>query len=422
MNVLLVGGGGREHALALALRRSKNIDRLYALPGNAGIAAAAECAPVAATDIDGICAFAAAHDIDYAVVAPDDPLAMGAIDRLAAMGIPGFGPTAAAARIESSKLFAKSLMADNGIPTARYRSFTEPDAALGYIGGLGYPAVIKADGLALGKGVFIVADEAEAKAALDQLMRDRVFGASGDRVLVEEFLTGPEVTVLAFTDGETVVPMVSSMDHKRALDGDRGPNTGGMGVVAPNPFYTPDIAARCMEEIFLPTVRAMAAMGCPFKGCLYFGLMLTADGPRVIEYNCRFGDPEAEAVLTLFDGDLLEVMQAVTEGRLSPDMARFSPDAACTVIIASGGYPGKYAKSLPIDMGRAETRPGVTVYHCGTALKDGRPVTAGGRVLAVTARAVTPREARRAAYEAAADIDFDGAFYRRDIGTKAKES
>ncbi len=422
MHVMIVGGGGREHALALAIQKNPAVARISALPGNGGLAGIAGCFPVKATDIDGICAFAAAHQVDFAVVAQDDPLALGAVDRLQAMGVACFGPTAAAARIESSKLFAKDLMRRYRIPTARYAAFSDPESALAYLAAHRFPAVVKADGLALGKGVFIVNDMSEAHAAVHVLMGARVFGASGDRIVVEEFLTGPEVTVLAFTDGKTVVPMVSSMDHKRAKDGDTGPNTGGMGVIAPNPFYTDAVAARCMKEIFLPTVRAMADMGCPFRGCLYFGLMLTPDGPKVIEYNCRFGDPEAQAVLPLLETDLFTILRAVSDGTLMPELVRFSRGASCCVVVASGGYPGAYEKGLPISLGGADTLPDVTVYHAGTARCDGGLVTAGGRVLGVTATAPTLSEARRRAYAAAARIRFKDAYLRHDIGQKAEEA
>ncbi len=422
MHVMIVGGGGREHALALALRKNAAITDLSVLPGNGGIAAIADCYPVTATDIDGICAFAAGHKVDFAVVAQDDPLAMGAVDRLQELGVRCFGPTAAAARIESSKRFAKALMQQNGIPTARYEAFSAPEAALSYLAAHSFPAVIKTDGLALGKGVFIVSDMSEARAAIHALMETKVFGRSGDNIIVEEFLVGPEVTVLAFTDGQTLIPMVSSMDHKRALDGDLGPNTGGMGVIAPNPFYTKEIAARCMEEIFLPTVRAMAALGCPFRGCLYFGLMLTNDGPKVIEYNCRFGDPEAQAVLPLLESDLMDIMLAVSDGRLTEDLVRFSHDASCCVVVASGGYPERYEKGFPISLDGVYALPNVTVYHAGTANRGGELVTAGGRVLGVTAKAPTLKEARALSYAAVGRVRFQNAYYRNDIGLKAEEA
>ncbi|MBR5429372.1 MAG: phosphoribosylamine--glycine ligase [Firmicutes bacterium] len=419
MNILVIGGGGREHAIIKQLRKSPRCDKIWALPGNGGIAADAECAPVAATDLDGVCAFAAAHPVDFAVVAPDDPLALGLVDRLHALGIPCFGPEAAAARIEASKSFAKELMAKYHIPTAEYALFSDYEQAKAYVEAKGAPIVIKADGLALGKGVTVAQTVEEAVAALGRAMLERAFGASGDTVLIEECLVGPEVTVLAFTDGHTLVPMVASMDHKRAQDGDRGPNTGGMGVIAPNPFYTPEIAAQCLEEIFLPTVRGMAADGHPFKGCLYFGLMLTAKGPKVIEYNCRFGDPEAQAVLPLLDGDLLEIMQAVEEERLDQVEVRFRPGASCCVVLASDGYPGHYEKGLPITDGTDPADADVTVFHAGTKLDAGRVVTNGGRVLAVTAVAEDLPAAVEKSYQAARQVTFGNVYYRHDIGQAA---
>ena len=339
MKLLVVGGGGREHALVKKLRENKNVTELYALPGNGGIADCAVCVPIGAKEIDKIVDFAVSKGIDYAVIAPDDPLALGAVDALNAAGIPCFGPTKKAAMIESSKVFAKNLMQKYGIPTAAYRVFDNPAEALTYLETDPLPTVIKADGLALGKGVIIASTREEAENAVRSMMEGRLFGDSGSRIVIEEFLSGPEVSVLTFTDGETVIPMVSSMDHKRAGDGDTGPNTGGMGAVAPNPYYTDRIADLCMERIFLPTVRAMKAEGRPFRGCLYFGLMLTADGPKVIEYNCRFGDPETQAVLPLLESDLLTVMQAVTNGALRADLVRFSSKSSCCVVMASNGYP-----------------------------------------------------------------------------------
>ncbi len=419
MNVMIVGGGGREHALAVKIAQSRRVEKLYALPGNAGIARVAECAPVAATDIEGLVRFALEHHIDFAVVAPDDPLALGAVDALEAAGVGCFGPTKRAAEIESSKIFSKDLMRRYGIPTAAYRTFDGEAAALQYLSGCAFPQVIKADGLALGKGVVIAEDLAGARAAVHAMMAEGAFGDSGRRVVIEEFLTGPEVTVLAFTDGKTLVPMVSSMDHKRAFDGDLGPNTGGMGVVAPNPFYTEAVAARAMREIFLPTVEAMNREGRPFKGCLYFGLMLTKDGPKVIEYNARFGDPEAQAVLSLLKSDLMDILLAVRGERLDAADVRFRGGASCVVMVASGGYPGAYEKGLPIDLGGAEEC--ATVFHSGTAVKDGRLVTAGGRVLGVTCAAEDLKTAVERATKAAAMVRFDGAFFRRDIGRRALE-
>ena len=416
MKILVVGGGGREHAIIKKLKENPTVGTVYALPGNGGIAADAVCVPIGATDLDAICEFAVSHGVDYAVVAPDDPLAAGCVDALTARGIPCFGPTKAAAEIESSKVFAKNLMKRYGIPTAAYRVFSSAAEARDYLESAPLPAVIKADGLALGKGVVIAQTRGEAMDAVREMMENRRFGASGETVVVEEFLTGPEVSVLAFTDGETIVPMLSSMDHKRALDGDRGANTGGMGAVAPNPFYTPDIAAVCMEKIFLPTIRAMKAEGREFRGCLYFGLMLTPDGPKVIEYNCRFGDPETQAVLPLLASDLLTVMQAVTNGTLAKTPVRFRAGASCCVVLTSDGYPGHYETGFPITI--PEDLP-AEVYVAGAKESRGRLVTSGGRVLGCTCVAATLREAVDGAYRAAAQIHFENARYRRDIGARA---
>ena len=416
MNILVVGGGGREHAIIKKIRENRQVTSIWALPGNGGIAADAECVDIKATDIEGIVAFAASHRVDYAVVAPDDPLVLGCVDALEARGIPCFGPRANAAIIEGSKVFSKNLMKKYGIPTAAYEVFDELDAALAYLENAPVPTVVKADGLALGKGVIIAQTRQEARDAVISMMRDGKFGKSGSRVVIEEFLTGPEVSVLSFTDGKTVVPMVSSMDHKRVGEGDIGLNTGGMGTVAPNPYYTDAVAAECMERIFLPTVRAMAAEGRPFKGCLYFGLMLTPDGPRVIEYNCRFGDPETQVVLPLLESDLLTVMQAVTEERLGEVEVKFRPGCAACVIMASGGYPEHYAKgyeiSIPDDLD-------AQVYVAGAERRDGKLVTSGGRVLGVTAVRDTLREALDASYAAVRRISFKDAYYRRDIGARA---
>ena len=420
MKIMVIGGGGREHAIIKAIRKNPNVTTIYALPGNGGIGEDAVCVPIGAKDIDAIAAFAAEEKIDFAVVAPDDPLALGAVDRLHQMGIPCFGPEAKAAIIESSKVFAKDLMKRYGIPTARYEVFDRAEEALAYLKTAKYPSVIKADGLALGKGVIIATDLVEAEEAIASIMQERKFGESGSRVVIEEFLEGPEVSVLAFTDGKTIVPMASSMDHKRALDGDEGLNTGGMGTVAPNPYYTNDIAAECMERIFLPTIRAMAAEGRTFKGCLYFGLMLTKDGPKVIEYNCRFGDPETQVVLPLLKSDLLTVMMAVEQGCLGETEVVFSDGSACCVVIASGGYPGKYESGKKIAFADAPALEGATVYHAGTKrAEDGAYVTAGGRVLGVTATAPTLEEAVKKAYAAAECISFDGAYKRKDIGARA---
>lgn len=416
MKLLVVGGGGREHAIIKKLKENPTVGTIYALPGNGGIAADAVCVPIAATDIDAICDFAAENGVDYAVVAPDDPLAAGCVDALTARGVPCFGPTKAAAEIESSKVFAKNLMRKYGIPTADYRVFTSAAEAEAYLASAPLPTVIKADGLALGKGVVIAETREAAMDAVRGMMEDKKFGASGETIVVEEFLTGPEVSVLAFTDGETLCPMVSSMDHKRALDGDRGPNTGGMGAVAPNPYYTPAIAAECMEKIFLPTIRAMRAEGRPFRGCLYFGLMLTPRGPKVIEYNCRFGDPETQAVLPLLESDLLTVMRAVTDGTLDKTPVRWRAGCSCCVVLASEGYPQHYETGFPIAV--PDDLP-AEVFVAGAKERDGALYTAGGRVLGCTCVARSLREAVDGAYRAAARISFENVYYRHDIGAKA---
>ena len=418
----MVGGGGREHAIIRKLKQSAGVTEILCAPGNGGIAADAVCVPVAATDVENMVELACAQHVDYVVVAPDDPLALGMVDALAEKGIPAFGPDKAAARIEASKVFSKNLMKKYGIPTAEYETFTNADEAMAYIRARGkYPVVVKADGLALGKGVLICEDEAAAESAVKGMLEEGMFGASGRRVVVEEFLTGPEVSVLSFTDGKTVVPMVSSMDHKRALDGDKGLNTGGMGTVAPNPCYTNEIAGVCMETIFKPTVAAMAAEGCPFKGCLYFGLMLTPDGPKVIEYNCRFGDPETQVVLPLLESDLLAIMRATTDGTLDKVEVKFSHKSAACVVLASGGYPQHYEKGKVITGLVNGQLPGgeAVVYHAGTALRDGQLVTAGGRVLGVTATADTLKQALEKAYAASEQIHFDGLHKRTDIGARA---
>ena len=421
MNLLVIGGGGREHAIIKKLRENKQVKKIYALPGNGGIGEDAQCVPIKATDVEGVLEFAKSHKVDFAAVIPDDPLALGMADKLREMGIPTFGPTAQAAEIESSKVFAKNLMQKYHIPTADYQVFDQAEKAMEYITSKNkYPVVIKADGLALGKGVIIAQDAQAAKEAVEAIMNEKIFGKSGDHVIVEEFLQGPEVSVLSFTDGETLRPMVTSMDHKRAYDGDEGPNTGGMGAVAPNPYYTKEVAQRCMEEIFLPTIRAMKQEGRPFQGCLYFGLMLTEDGPKVIEYNCRFGDPETQVVLPLLKTDLLTIFQAVMEGKLSEQKVEFLDKAACCVILASGGYPKNYYTGLPISgIGEAEQMEDVSVYHAGTKMEDGKLLTAGGRVLGVTAVADDLAGAMEKAYEAAGKIHFDNMHYRRDIGRRA---
>ena len=416
MNILVIGGGGREHAIIKKLRENPAVETVWDLPGNGGIAADAECVPVGAKDLEGIVAFAKSHPVDYAVVAPDDPLVLGCVDVLEAEGIPCFGPRRNAAIIEGSKVFAKNLMKKYGIPTAAYEVFSAAEDALKYLETAPVPTVIKADGLALGKGVIIAMTREEAFAAVREIMEDKKFGKSGDQVVIEEYLEGPEVSVLSFTDGETVVPMISSMDHKRAGDGDTGLNTGGMGTVAPNPYYTEQVAADCMEHIFLPTIRAMKAEGREFRGCLYFGLMITKDGPKVIEYNCRFGDPETQVVLPLLESDLLTVMQAVTAGKLKDCPVRFSQKHACCVVLASQGYPLSYEKGFEITIPE-EVRP--AVYVAGAALKDGKLVTSGGRVLGVTAVADTLKEAVDKAYTLADRIDFGNKFCRRDIGARA---
>ena len=416
MKILVTGSGGREHAIIRALKKNPGVEKIYALPGNGGIARDAECVAIGAMEIDRIVAFAKERGIDYAVVAPDDPLVAGCVDALEAAGIPCFGPRANAAVIEGSKVFAKNLMKKYGIPTAAYEVFDDPQKALAWLETAPMPAVVKADGLALGKGVLICPSREEAFRAVRSIMEDRQFGDSGSRIVIEEFLEGPEVSVLSFTDGETVVPMISSMDHKRAGDGDTGLNTGGMGTVAPNPFYTEEVAARCMEDIFLPTIRAMKQEGRPFKGCLYFGLMITKDGPKVIEYNCRFGDPETQVVLPLLESDLLEVMQAVTKGTLKNTEVRFSGKHACCVILASRGYPVHYDKGAQIFIPE-EVLP--NVYIAGAAEKDGRLVTSGGRVLGVTAVENTLEEAVREAYRLADRIFFDTKYLRHDIGRRA---
>jgi phosphoribosylamine--glycine ligase len=417
MKVMVIGGGGREHAIIKKLKESPEVTALYALPGNGGIAADATCVPISAKDIEGMVAFAKAENIDFAVVAPDDPLVLGAVDALEKIGASCFGPRANAAILEGSKVFAKDLMKKYGIPTAACEVFSDASAALRYLDEAPVPIVVKADGLALGKGVTVAATREEAKAAVRAAMEERVFGESGARVVIEEFLSGPEVSVLAFTDGETLVPMVSSMDHKRAGDGDTGPNTGGMGTVAPNPYYTEDIAQECLEKIYLPTIQAMNAEGRPFRGCLFFGLMLTERGPVVIEYNCRFGDPETQVVLPLLESDLFAIMQAVSNGTLADAEVRFSDRAACCVVLASKGYPIRYESGLPLKL-PAEEKDRFLYVAGAKETKDGL-VSAGGRVLGVTAVADTLQEAVARAYETAAQVDFPGGYCRSDIGASA---
>ena len=420
MKILMLGSGGREHALIRKLKESPRVKEVICAPGNGGISCDAQCFPVSVMDKQGVIDLARREEVDLVFVAPDDPLAAGMVDALNAAGIRAFGPNAAAARIEGSKVFSKNLMKKYGIPTASYAVFDDPSEALGYIMSENkYPTVIKADGLALGKGVIIAGNEQEARNAVEDIMENKVFGESGNRIVVEEFLTGPEVSVLAFTDGKTVVPMVSSMDHKRAHDGDKGLNTGGMGTISPNPHYSQALADECMKTIFEPTVRAMAAEGCPFKGCLYFGLMMTADGPKVIEYNARFGDPEAQVVLPRLKTPLVDIVEAVIDERLSDIDIDWDKGACACVIIASGGYPEKYRKGFEItgldDGGQAD---GVTVYHSGTLKKDGKFFTNGGRVLGVTASGSSLDEALEKAYGAVETISFEGAFHRSDIGRR----
>ena len=421
MKILVVGGGGREHAIIMKLAESPRTEKLYCAPGNGGISRYAECFDVKATDIDGIVALAKKLAVDMVVVAPDDPLVMGMVDALNAEGIMTFGPDKAAAIIEGSKAFSKDLMKKYGIPTAAYETFTDAGEAIAYIKKQGkYPAVVKADGLALGKGVIIAQTAQEAEEAVRSIMEDKIFGESGSKLVVEEFLTGPEMSVLSFTDGNTVVPMISSMDHKRALDGDQGLNTGGMGTVAPNPFYTEAVANECMENIFLPTIKAMKAEGRTFKGCLYFGLMLTPDGVKVIEYNCRFGDPETQVVLPLLDADLVDIFESVYKGNLSDVDIKWKDQSCACVVMASGGYPKKYPTGLEMsgmdDKGQVD---GVFVYHAGTKYADGKFLTAGGRVLGVTATGDTLQAALDKSYEAVKKISFENAHYRTDIGKRA---
>ena len=417
MNILVIGSGGREHAVIKSIKKNPAVETIYCLPGNGGIAADATCVDIGAKDIDGIVKFATENKIDYAIVTPDDPLVLGCVDALSAVGIPCFGPDKKAAIIEGSKAFSKDLMKKYNIPTAAYEIFDDMDKAIAYLQDKDMPIVIKADGLALGKGVIIAETLSEATEAVRSMMADKVFGASGDHVVIEEFLTGPEVSVLAFTDGKTLVPMVSSMDHKRAHDNDEGLNTGGMGTIAPNPYYTADIAKVCMDTIFLPTMNAMNAEGRTFKGCLYFGLMLTPKGPKVIEYNCRFGDPETQVVLPLLESDLLTVMQAVTGETLADVEVKFASDkSACCVIMASAGYPQSYEKGYEITI---PTDVADSVYVAGAALKEGKLVNSGGRVLGVTAVADTLQDAITSAYGKVDVIHFDNAFCRRDIGQRA---
>lgn len=416
MKVMVVGGGGREHAIIKKIKESPKVDEIFALPGNGGIAKDAKCVDIGAKDLENIVKFAVDEKIDFAVVAPDDPLVLGLVDLLNAENIPCFGPNKDAAIIEGSKAFSKDLMKAYGIPTAEYETFTDMDEALAYLDTCKIPVVVKADGLALGKGVIIAETKEEAVDAVKSMMEDKVFGDSGSCVVIEEFLEGPEVSVLAFTDGKTLIPMVSSMDHKRALDGDKGLNTGGMGTVAPNPYYTEEVTEQCEEEIFLPTMIAMNKEGRSFSGCLYFGLMITKDGPKVIEYNCRFGDPETQVVLPLLDSDLFDIMLHVSEGTLDQADVNFSDDAACCVVMASKGYPKSYEKGFEITVDEGVDN----VYIAGAKLsEDGKLLTNGGRVLGVTERGADISEAIKKAYDSVEKVHFDNAYYRKDIGKKA---
>lgn len=421
MKVLVVGSGGREHAIVRKLKESPKVDKLYCAPGNGGISKDAECVPIGAMEIEKMVAFAKENGIEFAVVAPDDPLVAGMVDAFEAAGIRTFGPDSKAAILEGSKVFSKELMKKYGIPTAGYEVFDKTEDAVAYIKEQNsYPTVVKADGLALGKGVLICEDFEQAKDAVHSIMEDKIFGASGNKLVVEEFLTGPEVSVLSFTDGHCVKPMVSSMDHKRALDGDKGLNTGGMGTVAPNPYYTPAVAQECMEKIFLPTIEAMKAEGRPFKGCLYFGLMLTPKGPKVIEYNCRFGDPETQVVLPLLQTDLMEIFEAIYAEKLSEIDVTFSDETCTCVVMASGGYPQSYPKGIEMQgMDENGQLDGAIIYHAGTKFEDGAFKTNGGRVLGVTCLGSDLPEALAKSYAAVEKINFEGAHYRRDIGQRA---
>lgn len=420
MKVLVVGGGGREHALIRKIKESKKVDSIACTPGNGGISYDADCYNVSATDIDGVVNLAKEIKADFVVVAPDDPLVAGMVDALNNAGFKTFGPTADAAIIEGSKVFSKELMQKYNIPTAEYKVFDKAEDVIEYIKEKNeFPTVIKADGLALGKGVIIPENLDDAIAGVKEIMEDKIFGASGNNVVVEEFLTGPEVSVLAFTDGKCVKPMVSSMDHKRALDGDKGLNTGGMGTVSPNPYYTEEVAKECMDKIFIPTIEAMNKEGRTFKGCLYFGLMITPKGPKVIEYNCRFGDPETQVVLPRLETDIMDIFEAINEGTLSNLDIKWSDKACSCVIMASGGYPKSYPKGIEITGLENGQLDGVTVYHAGTAIKDGKLVTSGGRVLGVTALGDNLEDALKKSYAAVEKINFDGAHYRKDIGARA---
>jgi phosphoribosylamine--glycine ligase len=418
MKVMVIGGGGREHAIIKKIKENPEVTALYALPGNGGIAKDATCVDIGAKDIEGVVAFAKENAIDFAVVAPDDPLVLGMVDALNAAGIPCFGPDKKAAILEGSKVFSKDLMKKYGIPTAAYEVFNDMDKALEYLETAPIPTVIKADGLALGKGVIIAETREQAKDAVRSMMEDKVFGDSGNNIVIEEFMTGPEVSVLSFTDGKVIVPMVSAMDHKRAMDGDKGLNTGGMGTIAPNPYYTEAVAQECMDKIFVPTMEAMKSEGRTFKGCIFFGLMITPNGPKVIEYNCRFGDPETQVVLPLLESDLLTIMKAVAEERLAEVEVKFSNKSACCVIMASAGYPESYEKGFEITLPENDD----LIFIAGAKEADGKLLTNGGRVLGVTEIADTLPEAIAKSYESVKTVKFDNAFYRNDIGKKALEA
>lgn len=421
MKVLVVGGGGREHAIIMKLAESPKVTELYCAPGNGGISKYAKCFPIAATDVDGMVKLAKDLQVDLVFVAPDDPLVLGMVDAMQEAGFATFGPNKAAAIIEGSKVFSKNLMKKYQIPTASYEVFHTPEDAMRYMEEKDqFPIVVKADGLALGKGVMIPQNLEEARDAIHTIMEDRIFGESGANVVIEEFLTGPEVSVLCFTDGKAIAPMVSSMDHKRAYDEDLGPNTGGMGTVAPNPYYTDEVAKQCMETIFLPTIQAMQQEGRPFKGCLYFGLMLTPNGPKVIEYNCRFGDPETQVVLPLLKTDFVDIIEAISKETLSDLDIQWKDGCAVCVVMASGGYPKSYPKGLPISGLNAQGQTAhCLVYHAGTQYDGQQFVTAGGRVLGVTATADTLKDALARAYDGVNEIHFDQVHYRKDIGQRA---
>jgi len=418
MKVMVIGGGGREHAIIKKIKENPEVTELYALPGNGGIAKDATCVDIGAKDIEGVVAFAKENAIDFAVVAPDDPLVLGMVDALTEIGIPCFGPDKKAAILEGSKVFSKDLMKKYGIPTAAYEVFNDMDKALEYLETAPIPTVVKADGLALGKGVIIAETKEAAQDAVRSMMADKVFGDSGNNIVIEEFMTGPEVSVLSFTDGKTIVPMISAMDHKRAKDGDKGLNTGGMGTIAPNPYYTEAVAQECMDKIFVPTMEAMNAEGRTFKGCIFFGLMITPNGPKVIEYNCRFGDPETQVVLPLLESDLMTIMKAVAEEKLAEVEVKFSDKSACCVIMASAGYPESYEKGFEITLPENND----LIFIAGAKAADGKLLTNGGRVLGVVELADTLPEAIAKSYESVKTVKFDNAFYRNDIGKKALEA